>query len=384
MRKIFNMIGIYIVGILGIIVLAAILFLNLSPRFGKGLSKAQKNEYAKLDNFHNGKFVNQKLSSMELNYQELLKEYKKKSPNTKPAKNILVEKIDSIDIENYSHDITQVIWFGHSTFLLIIDGKKILLDPMLSQKPSPISFFGTSRFSKELPISAEKLPFIDIVVLSHDHYDHLDYESILKLKKKVGQFITPLGLANHLVKWGVEKTQIIELNWWQNIEYENIKFTCTPARHFSGRGIFDRETSLWCSWAIEGKNEKLFFSGDGGYGSHFKQIGEELGPFDIALMECGQYNTNWKHLHMMPEETAQASIDLKSKLVLPIHWGGFSLAFHHWTEPIERLLDKANELNLSVTTPKIGEAVILGNRTFPKEKWWIDFTDSNKSIQEQN
>lgn len=384
MRKIFEMVGIIIVGILGIIVVVAILFINLNPRFGKGLSKAQKKEYATLENFHNGKFVNLKSGSMKINYHELFKELKKKSPNTKPTKNILIEKIDSIDIENYSRSVTHVVWFGHSTFLLIIDGKKILLDPMLSEKPSPISLLGTSRFSNELPISSEKLPFIDIVVLSHDHYDHLDYESILKLKNKVGQFITPLGLANHLVKWGVDKNRIIELNWWENIEYENIKLTCTPARHFSGRSIFDRQTSLWCSWAIEGKNEKLFFSGDGGYDAHFKEIGEKLGPFDIALMECGQYNTNWKHMHMMPEETAQASIDLKSKLVLPIHWGGFSLAFHHWTEPIERLLGKAKELNLSVTTPKIGEPVILGTPSFPAEKWWINFTEKDNNKQKQN
>ncbi len=321
MKKIIKMIGLFIVGLIGLIIIIATFFINLSPQF---------------------------------------------------------EKVDSINIENHRSDTTRLIWFGHSTFLLEMDGKKILIDPMLSQKPSPISFLGATRYSKDLPILAEKPPFIDAVILSHDHYDHLDYESIQKLKEKVGQFFTPLGLGNHLIEWGVEKEKINELNWWDSIEFETIKLICTPARHFSGRGIFDRATTLWCSWVIEGKIDNLFFSGDSGYDTHFKQIGENFGPFDIALMECGQYNENWKLLHIMPEEAAQAAIDLKSKLILPMHWGGFTLAFHDWTDPIERVLNKAKELNILVTTPKIGEPVILGNSSFPKEKWWIDFIGSNK------
>ena len=209
--------------------------------------------------------------------------------------------------------------------------------------------------------------------MSHDHYDHLDYETIQKLKDKVGVYFTPLGLGNHLIEWGVNKERINELNWWDSIDFDGIKLICTPARHFSGRGLFDRATTLWCSWVIEGKKDNVFFSGDSGYDTHFKEIGEKYGPFDISLMECGQYNEDWKLLHMMPEETVQAALDLKSKLTMPIHWGGFTLAFHDWTDPIERVVNKAKKLNMPITTPKIGEPVIIGKETYPIEKWWKNY-----------
>ena len=169
------------------------------------------------------------------------------------------------------------------------------------------------------------------------------------------------------------------MNWWESIDIDSINLICTPARHFSGRGLFDRATTLWCSWVIKGIKNNIYFSGDSGYDTHFKEIGDKYGPFDISLMECGQYNEDWKLLHMMPEETVQASIDLKSKLTLPIHWGGFTLAFHDWTDPIERILNKASELNMPVTTPKIGEPVTIGITTFPTEKWWTYYLENNKN-----
>ena len=378
MKKIIKMVGIFVATAIGTIVIIGILFLNLSPQFGKGATKKQKEFYAKFENFQNEKFTNQHLSSMDVNYWKIFKELTKKAPNRNPSKNIKVEKIDSINIENHSEEITQLTWFGHSTFLLELDGKKILIDPMLGDVPAPHPLLGPKRYAKELPIEIEKIPFIDAIIFSHDHYDHLDYESIQKLKGKVGQYFTPLGLGNHLIEWGVGKEKINELNWWDSIEFDNIKLLCTPARHFSGRGLLDRATTLWCSWVIKGVNENIYFSGDSGYDTHFKEIGGKYGPFDISLMECGQYNQDWKLLHMMPEETVQASIDLKSKLILPIHWGGFTLAFHDWTDPIVRILNKASELNIPVTTPKIGERVIVGNSNFPKEKWWENYM--SKSI----
>ncbi len=374
MKKIFKMIGLFIVGIIILIVIVSTLFLNLSPQFGKSATKQQKEFYALSENFHNGKFTNQHLSPMNVNSVKLIKKLTKKAPNRNPIKDVLVQKIDSLNIENHNNEITQLTWFGHSSFLLEMNGKKILIDPMLSKTPSPISFLGAKRYSNAIPIEVEKLPFIDAVILSHDHYDHLDYETIKKLKGKVGRYFTPLGLGNHLIEWGVAKENINELNWWDSIEFDGINLVCTPARHFSGRGLFDRATTLWCSWVITGKKDNIFFSGDSGYDTHFKEIGEKYGPFDISLMECGQYNEDWKLLHMMPEETVQASLDLKSKLTLPIHWGGFTLAFHDWTDPIERILNKANELNMPVTTPKIGERVIVGDTKYPTEKWWVDYT----------
>ncbi len=371
------MIGISIIAIIGLIIIIVLLFLNLSPQFGKSPTTEQKIEYAKLENFKDGKFENQHKSPMNINYWKIFKELTKKASNRNPSKNILVENIDSITIGNHSSNVTQLTWFGHSTFLLEVDGKKILIDPMLSKTPSPISFLGAKRYSNRIPIEAEELPFIDIVILSHDHFDHLDYKTIKQIKNKVGRFYTPLGVGNHLESWGVSEEKITELNWWESIEFDSINFVCTPSRHFSGRGLFDRATTLWCSWVIKGTKDNIYFSGDSGYDTHFKEIGNKYGPFDISLMECGQYNEDWKLLHMMPEETVKASVDLKSKLTLPIHWGGFTLAFHDWTHPIERVLIKANELNMDITIPKIGEPIILGNENFPSEKWWLNYIKNN-------
>ncbi len=373
------MIGISIAVIIGLLIVVVTLFLNFSPQFGKGSTDKQKLAYSKSGHYENGKFINQTKTVIDGSYLKMIKEMIKGSPNRQPHKNIIVDKIDSTIIENHNKTVTQLTWFGHSAFLLEMDGKKILLDPMLGETPSPHPLVGTKRYSKDLPIEIEKLPFIDAIVFSHDHYDHLDYGSIQKLKDKVRQYYVPLGLGNHLIKWGVSKDKIHELNWWEEIGFEGIKLTCTPARHFSGRGLFDRSTTLWCSWVIKGKKDNIYFGGDSGYEAHFKEIGEKYGPFDISLMECGQYNEEWKVIHMMPEETVQASIDLKSKLVLPIHWGAFTLAFHDWTDPIERITKKAKEVNLPVTTPKIGEPVILGKSSFPTEKWWTYYMDNNKN-----
>ncbi|MEN8249443.1 MAG: MBL fold metallo-hydrolase [Bacteroidota bacterium] len=373
------MIGLSIAVVIILLVITLTLFLNLSPQFGKGTTKQQRELFALLDNFQNGQFKNQHLSPMNVNYWKILKELTKSAPNRNPIKNIIVQKIDSINIKNHNNGNTQLTWFGHSAFLLEMNGKKILIDPMLGEVPAPIPILGPKRYSKELPIEIDKLPFIDAIVLSHDHYDHLDYESIQKLKGKVGQYFVPLGLGNHLIEWGIAKEKITELNWWERVDFDDISLVCTPARHFSGRGLFDRATTLWCSWVIEGKNDNVFFSGDSGYDTHFKEIGDKYGPFDIALMECGQYNEDWKLLHMMPEEAVQASLDLKSKLVLPIHWGGFTLAFHDWNDPIERILSKAAEVNMSVTTPKIGEQVIVRDSIFPTEKWWLEYTTENQN-----
>ena len=379
MRKTFKMIGITIITLTALIIITMDLLLNLSPQFGKSATIAQKVEYSKLENYKNGKFINQKPSPMDINYWKIFKELIKNEPNRNPSRNILVEKIDSTTIENISADITKLTWFGHSAFLLEIDGKKILIDPMFGNTPAPHPLLGPNRYSKELPIEIKKLPSIDAVILSHDHYDHLDYESIEKLKGKIGQYFVPLGVGNHLMKWGISKEKVHELNWRETIDFEGIDLICCTARHFSGRGLFDRATTLWCSWIFTGAKDNIYFSGDSGYDTHFKKIGEEYGSFDISLTECGQYNEDWKLLHMMPEEAVQAAIDLKSKLILPIHWGAFTLAFHEWTDPIERITKKANELNMPIATPKIGEPVILGNTIFPTEKWWTNYIKKNNN-----
>ncbi len=361
-----------------VVLITGLFYLNLSPHFGQRPSKAQIAEFEILSNYKNGKFQNLSTIEMDIKFGKTLREYMKKAPNRNPAKDLEVVLIDSATLADRKPEKPLITWFGHSAFLLEMDGKKILIDPMLGRRPAPYPMPGPKRYSNELPISAEQLPYIDAVILSHDHYDHLDYGTIQKIKGKVGHFFTPLGVGNHLIYWGVDPEKITELNWWESIEWETFTLVSAPARHFSGRGMFDRETTLWCSWIIQGSEHKIFFSGDSGFDEHFKKIGKEYGPFDFAMMECGQYNEDWKYLHMMPEETVQAAIDVKADLVMPIHWGGFTLALHDWTDPVDRAVKKAAELNMPITTPRIGESFEIGGLEYPEENWWVEYTKTNE------
>lgn len=361
------------VGILvGVIVIVGLLFVNLSPEFGGKATKEKLQEYAKSENYTEGKFINLENVNTDMKSGDMLKAIGgmlKKNPNATPNLPITIQKIDSISIADYN-DNTRFIWFGHSAFLVQINGKNILLDPMLGEVPAPHPWLGGKRFSNGLPIEIEKLPKIDAVLISHDHYDHLDYGSIKKLKDKVNHFYTPLGLGNHLLKWGVPKEKITELDWWQSATLDGLTFTSTPAQHFSGRGLSDRDKTLWCSWVLQSSTENIFFSGDSGYAPHFKEIGKKFGHFDFAMMECGQYNKLWSTIHMFPEQTAQAGIDLNAKKMMPIHWGAFKLAQHSWTDPIERISKKANELNIELITPKIGEPFTISQPEKIDNNWW--------------
>lgn len=264
---------------------------------------------------------------------------------------------------------TQVTWFGHSTSMIEMDGKRILLDPMFSDVAAPYSWLGSSRYNKKLPMTAEELPDIDAVIISHDHYDHLDHQSILKIKDKVRKFFVPLGVGSHLSYWGVAKGKIEELDWWEETHLDDIKFVLTPARHFSGRGVFDGNMTLWGGWVIKGQKHSIFFSGDSGYSKYFKQIGEQYGPFDLTMIECGQYHKDWAAIHMMPEETVQAHIDLKGKHLMPVHWGAFTISLHSWKDPVERVTAAAKVSNIDVIVPKIGETFSIGEEK-TQENWW--------------
>jgi L-ascorbate metabolism protein UlaG (beta-lactamase superfamily) len=362
-----------VLSLITLLIIIGVLFINLSPQFGGVASKQQQELFSKSKHYKDGKFLNNGGVKMEMSLKDSFKAMWilfKSNSKAEPNKNIAVQKIDSITIANYNSK-TRFIWFGHSTFLLQIKGKNLLIDPMFSNVPAPNPLLGNKRFSNKLPIEIEKLPSIDAVLITHDHYDHLDYESIQKLKDKVNIFYTPLGIGIHLLKWGVEKERIIELDWWQEIKFDELTIRCTPAQHFSGRGISDREKTLWCSWIIQSDDENLFFSGDSGYASHFKEIGDQYGPFDFAFMECGQYNNLWPLVHMLPEETAQAGLDIKAKKMMPIHWGAFKLASHSWTDPVERISKKAKELNVDLVIPKIGEIIEIGlNDSEEIYPWW--------------
>lgn len=264
----------------------------------------------------------------------------------------------------------EITWFGHSSYLIQVDGLNVLVDPVFSGRTSPVTYAGTKAFDGADIFKAEDMPKIDVLVITHDHYDHLDYPTILKLKDKVGVFVTSLGVGAHLEYWGVPADKIKELDWWESTSIDAVtKFTAAPARHFSGRG-FIRNKTLWSSFIFKTKNYNLYLGGDSGYDQHFAKIGNTYGPFDLAILEDGQYNAYWANIHMMPEETAKAAIDLKAKVLLPVHWGKFSLATHQWDESIGRVLKEAALLNLKVITPKIGEQVILDS-IMPASHWWV-------------
>jgi len=356
--------------ILAHVVIIAYLVMKLYPPLG---ARANFLERIKLDssvNRQSGKFVYPLPTPMNIPLGAMLKimgEMIKGSPNRKPRG---VVPMDRLDLRQLKARQPQAIWFGHSAFLLQLGGLTLLLDPMFGKAPSPFPFIGGKRYGGKLPFEIDELPEIDAVILSHDHYDHLDYGSIRKLRGKVKKFIVPLGVGAHLVRWGIARGRIIEADWWDELTYEGLKLACTPARHFSGRSVGDRYATLWCSWVIESAEARIYFSGDSGYGPHFKQIGEKYGPFDLTLMECGQYDTRWHLIHMLPEETVQAHQEVGGKLLLPIHWGAFTLALHDWTDPIERALKAAAERGVSVTTPRIGQPVTIGGANVPSESWW--------------
>ena len=363
---------IYLLTFFVFLAIATHLFFRLYLPFG-GKTKDSINEQS--PNFANGKFVNQIPTPMSIRLADipgLLKKYLANDPARKPSQRLVPEHLDVS--KPTAPALAQITWFGHSAFLLQLNGKTLLLDPMFSRSPSPFQSLGPQRFSDSLPASVAELPPIDAVLISHDHYDHLDYASIKKLGTKTTMFFVPLGLAAHLLKWGIPPQQITELDWWDERSFEGLSFTCTPSRHFSGRTLTDRFATLWCSWVIKTSETNIFFSGDTGYGPHFKQIGKKFGPFDLTLLECGQYDPLWPNVHMTPEQTMLAHTDLRGKRMIPMHWGAFVLAFHAWTDPVERVLAAGKKIDATVITPKIGEVVNFKAKKYPTDRWWDKYT----------
>jgi L-ascorbate metabolism protein UlaG (beta-lactamase superfamily) len=369
LTQILKKFALWLLGLLLLIILSAIIYMSFAPQFGGSPSEQQKDRYQKSENYIKDKFQNAVETNMNMKFSDLrslLGEYIKGNPDSKPDKPLPVIKHNNITAEK---DI-QIMWFGHSAFWIGNDDLNILIDPMFSDHPAPNPLIGTKRFSDGLPIEIENLPRIDAIFFSHDHYDHLDYESVLELKDKTDHFFVPLGLAPHLIKWGVSEDIITELDWWEESSYKGIDIACTPSRHLSGRSLLNRFSTLWCSWVIEIDGQKIYFSGDSGYTPQFKEIGDKYGPIDFAMMECGQYNYRWSDIHMMPEETAQAAADVQAKIFMPIHWGSFKLSLHDWDDPVKRVTAKANELTLPIITPQIGEIFGIPDSTAAIDYWW--------------
>ena len=265
-------------------------------------------------------------------------------------------------------DSIKFIWFGHSTILINITNTIVLVDPVFSPSASPVKFL-VPRFQPPV-LDLSELPKIDIVLISHDHYDHLDMNTVQYLRDKVPKFVVPLGVTSHLKSWGVSEEKMIELDWWQSTSFDQVTFTSAPAQHFSGRqALFNTSQTLWSSWVVQSADVSFYFSGDSGYDVHYKQIGDKFGPIDLVFIDSGQYNVRWREVHNLPEESVKASNDLKGRYLVPVGWGMFNLAVHNWYDPIRESVKFSKKHNVQLMTPKLGQLISLEDQITTID-WW--------------
>jgi len=337
---------------------------------GKHLERIKKSPAYVGNKFRNISSINRRINfrdgmSVLVTFAKMLKQGDTRSPKSRlPSTQLTFDQSTG----NF------LTWFGHSTFLYEVAGKKILFDPMLGSYASPFPSF-VKRYDYILPSDAVSLPYLDAVVISHDHYDHLHYGTVLAIKDKVGVFITPLGTGAHLRRWGIPDERIVELDWHESTTIgevaDCVTITSVPSQHFSGRSLNDRQSSLWSAFIIHDTQAKVFFGGDSGYFDGFKTIGEDHGPFDLTLLDSGQYDERWSGVHMFPEQSVRAHTELKGKVFMPIHWSAFTLSLHSWKKPVEETLIAVEKEGVDMITPMIGQRFdVLADR--PKETWWRD------------
>lgn len=349
-----------------------VIVVNL-PVFGSLPRGFRLNKIRHLPNYRNGAIQNFSPTPMQpegVSFFTILKAFFfEKHPNKIPKTPLkFVEPALDAVPENPSPEI---IWFGHSSYLIKVDNLRILVDPVFSKVPSPFSFIGSKAFPGTDFVNAAQFKNIDVLLITHDHYDHMDYQTILSIKPHIKKIVTSIGVGAHLERWGIPKDWINELCWHETVSLaERLKFTAVPARHFTGRK-FKRNQTLWSAFVLETSQSRLFLGGDSGYDTHFLEIGKTYGPFDLAILECGQYDAYWPYIHMFPEETVKAAIDLQAKVLMPVHWGKFSLSMHPWNEPINRVVKAAKEKELRLVTARLGETIQIDSY-LPNTNWWPD------------
>ncbi|HLZ88749.1 MAG TPA: MBL fold metallo-hydrolase [Puia sp.] len=396
--------------------------MSLLKSFGKAPAGPRLQRISRSSHYRDGSFQNlvpTTVTRKDANFLKMLKEYRNRPADTAPPK-----PLPSIrtDLRTLPSGQASIVWFGHSSYLLKLDTTHILVDPVFSGNASPVSFFAKAFPGADVYKPGDMPDRLEAILLTHDHYDHLDYKTILQLKHRTKHFYTSLGVGAHLEFWGIPTEKITELDWGETVAIDpagnplpatdanstSIYLTATPARHFSGRGL-KRGGAAWSSFVLNAPNPNspnlnspnpnipnpnssnpnspnfnspatntsdpthrrlnLFLGGDSGYESHFRSIGETYGPFDLAILECGQYGVNWPYIHMQPEQTVQAALDLKAATLFPVHWAKFTLALHPWDEPIRRVKTAAGKAGLPITTPRIGEPVII-NHDYPVDPWY--------------
>ena len=358
-------------GILVLIIFAAILvllfiallFLYLYPGIGKTPTAAQRASYLERTIHFDGK----KFSNAEKSFKTITGTINKKSDRAKPADIVPVIKSESIpDAEEGKMYVT---WLGHSSTLVQMGNKNILIDPVLKTYASPVTFTGSKRFS-ELAIEPEHIPDIDVLLISHDHYDHLDYQTVMTIDGKVKNYIVPLGVESYLLGWGIGEDKIHVVSWWDEVSLDGITFTSTPAQHYSSRNPLLSNTTWWTGYYFQNDTHSVYYTGDSGYCDAFREIGERFSQVDLALIESGQYENGWSGTHMFPEESVQAAADVNAKWFIPVHWGAFVLANHAWDEPVSRTAQIAADQNMQEATPMIGQRVDYSKISSYQDQWW--------------
>lgn len=342
-----------------------------SKQFGGKITSQWKARYEASSNWQNGTFKNLVDTQTAINFRQLpgiIYKQIKGHPEGSPKAALPFTHFNQAHFLQHT-DTAKFIWYGHSAILMRLNNQTIFIDPMLGNDASPVGPKRTRRFSENIIGIIDELPDIDLMLITHDHYDHLDYDSISRLKSKVKKTFTSLGVKRHLVSWGMEASHIEEFDWWDSQTFQGIHITFTPTRHFSGRGIGSIAKCLWGGWVFKTESENIWFSGDGGYADHFKEIGQRLGPFDLGFMECGQYCVDWAQIHLFPDESVQAALDAGVKVAMPVHWGGFNLSYQHaWYEPAAEFVQHARQHALPCITPELGEIFQVNAAT---KDWWL-------------
>ena len=353
-----------------LLAMGSIGFIN-QPKIGRSPKGDKLAKILKSPHYVNGEFQNLEPTSVLVNKDNYYNGIKEILFPTKgvtiPKENIPTQKTDlkALNPKEKSTCFGLVIL----VFYLQIDGIKILVDPVFSNYASPL-FFINKAFAGTNIYTANDMPDIDVLIISHDHWDHLDYATIMSLKHKIKHIVCPLGVSSHFYHWGFNPDIIHDEDWYNEIKLsDNLKIHILPSRHFSGR-FLDNNKTLWASFAIITPTQKIFYSGDGGYSPQFREIGDYFQGFDMAIMENGQYNTSWAQIHMMPEEVAQATMDLQAKMLLPVHCGKFALSPHHWQDPFERIYTASQNKSYKLLTPLLGETVFLDQNNQQFNKWW--------------
>ena len=351
-----------LLGLVLVLLFVALMFIEFYPGIGKTPDKAMRKSFEqKTELFYNKQFHNENTVDI------LTGNRNETSEMVYPTNKIPV--VENVNIQSGVVGGLTVTWYGHSSSLVQLGDKNILIDPVFSERSSPVSFAGPKRFS-DLAIKYENIPPIDVLFISHDHYDHLDYPTIKAIDSRVASYVVPLGIDSYLKGWGIAEEKIYSLYWWESVEIKGITYTLIPAQHYTGRNPLKSNITLWGGLHFKDDSHSVYYTGDSGYYDVFKRVYDEFGEIDLMMADSGQYDNGWASIHMTPEQSVQAAKDAHAKWFIPVHWGAFSLANHAWNDPPIRAVEEAKRQGVNIATPKIGERVDYGKIVQFQERWW--------------